>query len=176
MKNETMFNFIKHHYMFFDRDNYWYSDKTIAKNVKLYNLDLTDWEKAYELLMLDNWQTINDMIEDWECEHEGTEVYFNGRSGGYLILKDKNYFVYSFQDYLDNDYEDYLEARNKSIEFGYTNKQLTEELKRQYNLVKEFDKLCDNLEKELQYMIDNWKIVEEEVITKNTIKKIDYGE
>ena len=30
------------------------------------------------------------MIEDWEAEHEGYEVSFNGRSGGYLVLYSKH--------------------------------------------------------------------------------------
>lgn len=174
MKKIDMYNYIKNHYMFFERDNYWYSDKTIAKNVKLYNLDLTDWCKALEILELDNWQTINVMIEDFEINYNGVEVYFNGRSGGYLILKDKNAIMYHYYDFLDNTYEDYLDECKKYLDYGYSQKDLTDELKRQYNLVKDFDDLCDRLEKEVQYMIDNCKVVEEEIMIPRTIKRLEY--
>lgn len=163
MSNEKMYNFIKEHYMFYTNDNYWYSDKSIAKNVKLYNLNLTDWCKGLELLELDNWFRINEMIEDFEKSYwRDIDVYFNGRSGGYLVLVEKDPLVYSFSDYLNNTYEEYLEDRKEYIEYyGYTKRDLTDELKRQYELVKMFDKLCDNLEKEVQFMIDNYEIVEE---------------
>lgn len=174
MSNEKMYNFIKEHYMFFEGDNYWYSDKTIAKNVKMYNLNLTDWCKGLELLELEDWFTINNMVEDFENNYYGDiEVYFNGRSGGYLILKDKGAFMYHYSDFLNNTYEEYLEDRKEYIDnYGYTNKMLTDELKRQYELVKMFDKLCDELEKEVQFMIDNYEIVEETEMRPYTYKVI----
>ena len=173
---EEMFNFIKNHYMFFDRDNYWYSDKTIAHNVKLYNLHLTDWSKALELLELDNWNTINTMVEDFEREHKNVEVYFNGRSGGYLILKDKtDREVYNFSDFLEHDYEDYLECVKYCVKGSYnTQKELTEELRQQVELVQDFDKLCDDLRDELQYMIDNCTIKEEEYTVVQKRRYIEY--
>ena len=173
MKKIDMYNFIKEHYMFFFFFNYWYSEKTISKNVKLYNLNLTDWCKALEILELDNWYTINRDIEVFENEHNGVEVYFNGRSGGYLILKDKDAIMYQYHDFLDNTYEDYLKDCKKYIDYGYTQKDLTKELKRQYDLVKEFDKLCDDLEEEVQFLIDNYDIVEEEITIPQTIRRLE---
>ena len=77
--NKEMFEFLKEHFKY-STLNSWNNLWSIANNVKVYNLGL-DY-KILELLELDNYFTINTCIEDWENEHEGYTVGFNGRSGG----------------------------------------------------------------------------------------------
>ena len=59
----------------------------IANNVKIHNLKLSgDCWTALAFLQADDYLTINMLIEEWEYEHKGYKVGFNGRSGGYLVL------------------------------------------------------------------------------------------
>ena len=72
--------------------NSWNLLYSIANKVKLHSLELSgDWYVALSLLENGEYDTISWMIHDWMTEHTGYEVYFNGRSGGYLILKDRDY-------------------------------------------------------------------------------------
>ena len=85
-KDKEMFDFLKDHYTY-DTLNSWNGLKSIANCVKVYALELegNEWT-ALNYLQQDDYETVNDMIYDWEYEHKGYSVGFNGRSGGYLVL------------------------------------------------------------------------------------------
>lgn len=156
--NKEMFRFLKEHFTY-PTLNSWNNLYSIANNVKIYKLDL-DWE-ILDILQLDNYCTINTIIEDWEIEHPGYRVGFNGRSGGYLVLCNENNNKSVLDYYVDtnDNYEDF----KREIQDVYGGlKWYKDTLEQQVELVQDFDKLCDNLLEECKYMLKNYKIVEKE--------------
>lgn len=142
--DKQMFNFLKSHFEYWTM-NAWNFPKSIANNVKLYKLGLTgDWGTAYDLLSSGEYETINDMLTLWSELHNGYEVNFNGRSGGYLVLcnTDNNNHILPEEIVCSDTYEDYKEyckeyygsvKANRATLVHYT------------KLVQDFDKLCDQL-------------------------------
>ena len=167
--NKEMFEFLKEHFKY-STLNSWNNLWSIANNVKVYNLGL-DY-KILELLELDNYFTINTCIEDWEYEHEGYTVGFNGRSAGYLVLCNKNNNRSVLDYYVDSN--DTYEEFKEDVKNNYGGlKYYHDELVRQVELVQDFDKLCDDLVEKCKYMLENCKVVEkEETITRkyNTLE------
>lgn len=156
--NKDMFEFLKDHFEY-PTLNSWNNLYSIANNVKIYKLGL-DWD-ILDILQVDNYFTINTCIEDWELDHPGYKVGFNGRSGGYLVLYNDNNNCSVLDYYVDSNdnYEDFKE----DIQNNYGGlKWYKEELIRQVELVQEFDKLCDDLLEECKYMLENYKVVEKE--------------
>ena len=143
---KQMFEFLKNHYQYHTM-NSWNRLKSIANNVKLYNLELEgDWDNALSFLYdegSDLVYLINDTIEIWESEHEGYSVGFNGRSGGYLVLYNKNNNVNILPDYI-TDY-DYEEFKDYCKDYYGGVKHCKNDLKFYTELVRDFDKLCDEL-------------------------------
>ena len=142
--DRQMFNFLKDHYTYYTM-NSWNGLKSIANNVKLYNLNLSgDCYTALAFLQNDDYFTINHMIEDWEAEHKGYSVGFNGRSGGYLVLynNDNNRMVLPDEVAYNDDYEGYKEMCREY--FGSV-KDARYKLVEAVKLVQDFDKLCDQL-------------------------------
>lgn len=141
---KEMYNFLKNHYTY-DTMNSWNGLKSIANNVKIYNLNLDgDYWNALRYLEDDEYFTVNMMIEDWEAEHEGYSVGFNGRSGGYLVLYSKHHNRNILPDYI-NDTEDYEEFKNYVKDYWGGVKYLKQELREYTKLVQDFDKLCDEI-------------------------------
>lgn len=141
--DKQMFEFLKTHFMY-DIMNSWNRSKSIANNVKLYNLNLSgDWSVALKALEKDRYFYVSSMIEDWEAEHPSYEVYFNGRSGGYLVLKDKNYNGNVLPAYIvDGDYDEYKQyAKDYYGGLKYCRCNLRSLVK----VVRDFDKLCDEI-------------------------------
>ena len=165
--NKEMFEFLKNHFEY-DTMNSWNLQKSIANNVKVYKLGL-DY-KILEILQVDDYFTINTIIEDWEIEHPNYAVGFNGRSGGYLVLYNKNNYHHILDSVItSNDtYEDFKEEVK---DYYGSLKNYQEELIKQVELVQDFDKLCDELLEECKYMLENCKIVEKE--REETIKYKD---
>lgn len=159
--NREMFDFLKNHYTYYTL-NSWNGFKSIANNVKIYNLDINgDCYKLLEILELDNYFTINAIINEWEESHKGYKVGFNGRSNGYLVLYDEDNNEHVFDNYQQNfiinayDYEDF---KNLLHDYGYNLKQYKSELVKMVELVQDFDNLCDELTTQCQYLLDNYDI------------------
>lgn len=170
--NKDMFDFLKNHFRYYTL-NYWNRLTSIGNNVKVYKLGL-DY-KILELLEIDNYFTINTMIEDWELEHKDYSVGFNGRMGGYLVLynKENNRNSCVLDDYFENDtYEDFKEDIKR--DYGSL-KEYHSRLVEQVELVQDFDKLCDDLLEECKYMLENCKIVEKERQTTITYKELEWS-
>ena len=156
--DKEMFNFLKEHFQYATL-NSWNNLYSIANNVKVYKLGL-DY-KILDLLQVDNYFTINTDIEDWELEHDGYKVGFNGRSGGYLVLYNDNNNKSVLDDEIEDNttYEDFKEG----IKFNYDClKNYHDRLVEQVELVQDFDKLCDDLVEECKYMLEHYDIEEEE--------------
>ena len=142
--DKQMFNFLKNHFEYYTC-NSWNGLCSIANNVKLYNLDLTgDWCVTLSLLEADDYDTINMIIHDWEREHPGYCVGFNGRSGGYLVLGNRgNARHVLHEDILNND--DYEEYKQYCREYYGSVKANRSVLVEYTKLVQDFDRLCDDL-------------------------------
>ena len=142
--DKQMFNFLKDHYQYYTM-NSWNGLKSIANNVKVYKLNLSgDCYNALTFLQDDDYLTINCMIDEWQYEHPGYVVGFNGRSGGYLVLYNANDNKTVLIDEVDcnDDYEGYKEICREY--FGSV-KAARYKLVEMVKLVQDFDKLCDQL-------------------------------
>ena len=140
--DKQMFNFLKDHFTYYTR-NSWNRTRSIANNVKLYNLGLSgDWCAALNLLESDDYFTINIMIEDWEREHPNYSIGFNGRSDGYLVLYN-GAGGSVIPDTLD--YESYEDYKADMRDYYGSVKANRDELVRVVKIVREFDKFCDLL-------------------------------
>ena len=153
---KSMFNFINEHYQYYTL-NSWNNLKSIANNVKLYNLKLDgDWGTAcsylfdeYDIGSLQ--EEISDMIRDWEDEHPGYGLGFNGRSGGYLVIynHDKKNGTVNFRSILPEwltGFDTYEEWKDYILGYyAYSVKDMIPELREYTKLIRDFDKLCDDL-------------------------------
>jgi hypothetical protein len=149
--DKQMFNFLKNHYQYYTM-NSWNGLRSIANNVKLYRLELSgDWTTALNFLNSGSYDIITSMIEDWEYEHKGYKLGFNGRSGGYLVLynaNDNKTVLIDEVEYND-DYEGYKEMCREY--FGSV-KAARYKLVEVVKLVQDFDKLCDQLKDYCDYL------------------------
>jgi hypothetical protein len=142
--DKQMFNFLKNHFEYWTM-NSWNRLGSIANNVKLYNLDLSgDWGVAYDLLAGGEYETINDLVQIWTEQHNGFEVTFNGRSGGYLVLCNNDNNGHVLPDEI-TECEDYGEYKRYCKEFYGSVKANRSDLVFYTKLVQDFDKLCDEL-------------------------------
>jgi hypothetical protein len=142
--DKQMFNFLRNHFEYYTA-NSWNGLRSVANNVKLYNLNLSgDWAVAYDLLAAGEYDEISWIIHEWEREHRGYEVGFNGRCGGYLVLTDKGSNRTVLPEAITNsvDYEDY---KSYCREYYGSVKANRWELVEYTKLVQDFDKLCDQL-------------------------------
>lgn len=141
--DKQMFKFLKEHFTYFTSKNPRF--RSIANNVKVHNLNLSgDYSTALNMLESEDYITVNEMILDWERNHEGYLVRFNGRSGGYLVLLyDTNPFSV-LPDTVDicDDYEEY---KRYCKEYYGGVKHNRNELREAVKLVQDFDKLCDEI-------------------------------
>lgn len=140
--DKQMFEFINNHFRYYTA-NSWNRGRSIAHNVKIYNLGLSgDHWTALTFLQDDDYFVVNMMIEDWETEHRGYKVGFNGRSGGYLVLYNATGGS-AIPDTLDYDnYEDY---KADMRDYYGSVKANRNELRDFVKVVQDFDKLCDQI-------------------------------
>lgn len=147
---KSMCEFLLNHFQYYTM-NSWNGLKSIANNVKLYNLQLEgDWAQALELLYNEGdfaWlyaQDLGDKIAAFQLAHPDYEVGFNGRSDGYLVLYRKTGFRNILPNYLDG-FKTYEEVKDYLKDFGDAISNYKYELRELTNLVRDFDKLCDDL-------------------------------
>lgn len=156
---KSMFNFINEHFTYYTM-NSWNRLESIANNVKLYNLNLDgDWGTALAYLEDDGdigglQSEIRDMIWEWEQNHPGYCLDFNGRSGGYLVIynHDKKNGTVNFRNILPEHlqgYDTYEEWKESIREPWYGSrdsvKNYIPELREYTELIRSFDKLCDDI-------------------------------
>lgn len=142
--DRQMFNFLKNHFQYYTM-NSWNRQRSIAHNVKIYNLGLSgDHWTALNFLQDDDYFTVNMMIEDWEAEHRGYKVGFNGRSGGYLVLYPAERCDCVLSADID-ECESYEEYKRYCREFYGSVKANRYDLVQMVKLVQDFDRLCDDI-------------------------------
>ena len=142
--DKQMFNFLKGHFEY-PTLNSWNGLYSIANNVKLHRLGLSgDWCTVLRLLESGEYETLSWMIQDWCRNHNGYEVYFNGRSGGYLILKEDDTSCGVLPNTI-TDCEDYDDYKAYCREYFGSVKANRDDLIFYTKLVQDFDKLCDEL-------------------------------
>lgn len=140
----SMYEFITNHFIYWTL-NSWNSLESIANNVKIYNLKLEgdEWEVLHALER-DDYFTVNSMIEDWEYEHKGYKVGFNGRSNGYLVLYNESNNSSVVPDHLYG-YESYEKFKQDYTYYYGTMQDAKYELRECTKLIQDFDKLCDKI-------------------------------
>lgn len=153
VSRKDMIAFLSNHPRYFTM-NSWNRCTSYANNVKLYNLNLPEdvKDKAYSFLCAEcpEWQYyLADKFFMFEV-NTGYHVGFNGRSDGYLVLyqtesygTDKKVRMCSMD--ADNDFDDWTH----------------DELRARVDVVREFDKMCDEIRDNLIYYLHNTEIVEE---------------
>lgn len=142
--DRQMFEFLKNHFEYYTM-NSWNHCLSIANNVKIYNLGLSgDCWTALNLLENGEYDIINDMIAEWKHEYPMFEVFFNGRSGGYLVLGNKTSNGHVLPSEIAES-EDYDEYKRYCREFYGSVKANRSDLVFYTKLVQDFDKLCDNI-------------------------------
>ncbi len=142
-KDKSMFTFIANHPTYYVM-NSWNGVRSIAHNVKLYNLGLEgDWTTVLSHLESGEYDTISYMINDWERKHPSYQVYFNGRSNGYLVLGRTNSARSAIPTEFDYDsYEDY---KTDMRDWYGSVKANRSELVEFVRIVQDFDRLCDEI-------------------------------
>lgn len=142
--DKQMFNFLKNHFQYYTM-NSWNRQKSIAHNVKIYNLRLSgDHWTALTFLQDEDYFTVNQMIEDWEADHPNYRVGFNGRSGGYLVLYPAQRCDCVLSDDVDES-ETYEEYKRYCREYYGSVKANRYDLVQMVQLVQDFDRLCDEI-------------------------------
>lgn len=145
---KSMWEFL-HNHPTYSTMNSWNGHKSIAHNVKLYNLNLEgDWTKVLDFLCDEadcgNLQMfIQDEIAEFNRANPCYRACFNGRSGGYLVLYNKDNYLTVLPDCLG--YECYEDFKEDYTGYGYSIQDCMWELRETTKLVREFDKLCDRL-------------------------------
>ena len=157
------FEYIKNHETYWTM-NSWNRLYSIANNIKAYNLGFSNaqQDKLYGFIECENfYQDINFMIEN-----SGLNVGVNGRSGGYLVLyNDKNNCCAIDDCYCNfENYKEFLEHEKAYVEFRIAQENCRCIVERDFELVKQFDELCDEIRNYVMYLIDNAKIEEKERI------------
>lgn len=144
---KSMYDFLHNHFNYYTI-NSWNGLRSIANNVKVYNLDLEgdEW-KALERLESTYYDSVNSFIDDWECDHPEVKVGFNGRSAGYIVLypnKGHGHVLPScIADY------DYEEFKQYCKDYCGSVKNYMSDLRYYTQLVRDFDQLCDDLREEV---------------------------
>ena len=174
---EKKYQYLKNHFCY-DIMNSWNRLTTIANKVKIFDLKLTrkQQDNFFEFLSIDSdflYYNINELIDDFSYM-TNTEIYFNGRSGGYLIIKPIFELYKRHCNILDIFSLDNIEYYNTFKEYKKENCISNDELELAYYTIKAFDKLCDVLRQELIYILDNTKIEEQEKTYTRKIKVLTF--
>lgn len=143
-----MFDFLKNHFRYYTL-NSWNRLKSIANEVKVYRLGLPyDSGAMLDALYITDYEPINQAIYRWEKDHPGYRVGFNGRSDGYIVLYNDD----NNGDAADLDsYDDYEEMKR-----WYAISDINYILRQKIAVVREFDKLCDELRAITAFMAEQY--------------------
>lgn len=175
------FDYIHNHFYYYTM-NSWNRLESIANKVKVYALPLTSQQqdKFFEIygderLCEDMFLMLNSLIYDFEAENN-KEVFFNGRSGGYIVMTDKK----SNGCCVDEDlidccsYEDLIEyyIEYKGWSFRDSQAEAKRKIEENFEMVVLFDNLCDDLLNELIFILDNAEIEEEEIVKTYKVKNL----
>lgn len=182
---EEKYQYLKNHFSY-DIMNSWNNLKTIANNVKIYNLGLTNSQqlKFFEINEANDnflyYETI-ETIKEFE-RLTNTQIYFNGRSGGYMVIipdfeiTKRNEHIFKWMGVEDilyfNNYKEFKKEQNEYT--GSYNYSYKEEIEEAYYLIKAFDKLCDMLRADLIYILNNAEIKEKTETIEQTVKYITF--
>ncbi len=160
-----MIEYLFNHFRY-DTMNSWNQSTSYARKVKLCNLT---WESekiennAYEMLeQREAYYDVEYWLDDFADRYNHNyQIWFNGRSGGYLVLgqggknKDNNIYTQPGKSLdMNEDFEDW------SID----------ELKDRVNLVWDFDKTVEKAIKSFQDFAKNYHVEEKEIEVTKTIK------
>ena len=142
--DKEMFNFLKDHFTY-DTMNSWNCLHSIANNVKVHRMNLTGncW-KALKALEQDEYFEVNDMLRDFAADHKGYKVYFNGRSGGYLVLYNEHNNCTILPSFIE-DNDNYEEYKQWCKDYQSAVKYNRSDLRYYVKLVQDFDLLCDEI-------------------------------
>lgn len=152
---KSMFEFINNHFKYWTM-NSWNRLESIANNMKLYNLGLEgDWTTVLDYLYDEEdigciGFQIRDLIEEWEDNHLGYSLGWNGRSGGYLVIynHDRKNGTVNFRNILPPyliDFDTYEEWKEYVKDWGNNVSDYLHELREYTELIRDFDKLCEDL-------------------------------
>lgn len=169
------FDYIHNHHYYYTM-NSWNGLKSLANNVKIYNLPLTteQKDKFFELFYDENsndelYYHINWKLECFASENK-FEIAFNGRSGGYLVAYNKNNTCNVIDKYLIDckNYDEALEHFRGNYCWTYRDCQaeLKSIIERNFEVCVLFDDCCDDILNELKYLLDNARVEEEENLKK----------
>ena len=185
MSLRQKFDYIHNHFYYYTM-NSWNKSKSLANNVKIYNLPLTteQKDKFFELYCDENlidelYFHINTILEDFALENE-FEIAFNGRSGGYLVAYNKNNSCNVIDEDLI-DFESYDEAikyykEYYSWSFRDCQAELKSKIERNFEICVLFDDCCDDVLNELKYLLDNARVEEKEITVSKKVKVLHVGE
>lgn len=153
---KSMFEFINNHFTYYTL-NSWNGLQSIANNMKLYNLGLEgDWTTVLDYLYDEEdiggiGFQIRDLVDEWEANHPGYSLGWNGRSGGYLVIynHDRRNGTVNFRNILPEDltgFDNYEEFKETIKDYyGWNVKDMIPELREYTELIRDFDKLCEDL-------------------------------
>lgn len=172
------FDYIKNHFTYWPY-NSWNGGQNIANKVKVDEMDLgrERINRVFEMMDADNeeyWFHINNYLDE-ECEDRGLQVGFNGRSAGYLVLysHDKKSGDVLMGEYWDhNSYREWLAYYAEGWDYHAAQADLRYMIERDFEIVRSFDQLCDNMRENLIYMADNYMIEEEEYVITQIAKHL----
>lgn len=174
---KALFEFLNNHYKYYTM-NSWNGLESIANKVKIYELGLEgDKWLALGILQNDNYECLNNMIYDWEGEHPNYEVGFNGRSGGYLVLTNKENNLNILPDWI-RDYDNYEDFKANVKDYYGSIKEALGDLNYYVELIQSFDKLCD----EIREYVNELSLTNKDEMVKEEIKRFvenfnwQYGE
>jgi hypothetical protein len=148
---KSMWTFLKEHFTYHTM-NSWNCMRSIAHNVKVHKLNLDgDWTEVIRYLFDEAdsgclQMQIADEIQEFERQNPYYEVFFNGRSGGYLVLCEKEGHKSVLPECVSQ-YDTYEEFKT-DVKSGWNDYRVSDfdrELRDAVTIVREFDKLCDRL-------------------------------
>jgi len=151
---KQLYNFITQHFQYYTM-NSWNGIKSIANKVKITDLKLStqlpaDYDTVnavFEIVFNEYdeygfWDDVNEIIRQFEREHQGFTIYSNGRTGGYLVLaKEHSVIPAVSQSIMDT--EDYEDFKYESARDWGGVKNRINQLRFYGLLVRDFDSTCD---------------------------------